>query len=65
VLDVSVIDYAPGAITVLHTDPDIRLESGEATLGKPLIHVKTKRLDKLGLKQVYLVGFDKLDGITQ
>ena len=65
VLDVSVIDYAPGAITVLHTDPSIRLESGEATMGKPLIHVKPKRLDKLGLKQVYLVGFGRLDGITQ
>lgn len=65
VLDVSVIDYAPAAITVMHTDPKINLESGDTTLGLPLIHVKPKRLDKLGLKQVYLVGFDKLDGITQ
>jgi hypothetical protein len=64
-LDLSVIDSAPGAVSVRHSAAQINFESSTITAGNVVLCVDPKRLRALGLKEVYVVGFKDIDSITQ
>lgn len=65
VLDMSVIDNAPAAITVHHDAAQMNLETSVITAGNVVLSVDPKRLRALGLKEVYVVGFKDIDSVTQ
>ena len=64
-LDLSVIDSAPAAISVRHSAAQINFDEGTITAGNVVLCVDPKRLRALGLKEVYVVGFEDIDSITQ
>lgn len=65
ILDLSVIDGAPAAISVRHREARIDFDSGTIAAGNVVLSVNPTRLRALGLKEVYIVGFKDIDSITQ
>lgn len=65
VLDVSVVDNAPAAISVHHNEPRVDLDTSVISAGNVVLDVDPKRLRALGLKEVYVVGFKDIDSVTQ
>lgn len=65
VLDLSVVDSAPGAISVTHEAPVLDLVADVVRGGKITLRVDPSRLKALGLNEVYVEGFPEIDSIIR
>lgn len=65
VLDLSVVGAANAAISVTHEAPVIDLSMDQVRGGAVSLIVSPRRLAQLGLREVYVVGFYEINGITR